>query len=261
MADRGQIVNLGRDDEERQFLGRAWDWAQRAAHSGQPYVTHFLHPGQVALLMLAANAVGGVTIAADGGYPDAERVRATLVPEDCGWFDGDMEIAVLRITPSAFAKPLSHRDYLGAILGLGITRDVLGDILVTEQGAYVVTDRAMAAYILGSLTQIGREAVSVEWVDKLDEIPERQYRREVIYVAGMRLDAVLAKAFHLSRDEAAALIRQGALKLDFRPASSPSAVVEAGSLLACRGYGRVKIMSAGSLTRKGRIPLEIGFPV
>jgi RNA-binding protein YlmH len=263
MADRVQLINLGRDDDERQFIGRAWDWAQKAVHSGRPYITHFLHPGQIALLKIISNAIGNLSIVTDGGYPDAERVKAALVPSECTWFDGDLEIAILHIAPSAFSGKLSHRDYLGAILGLGITRDVLGDILVTEKGAYAAADRAMAAYILQNLSQIGREMVSVTEVDMsvLGEAVLRQYRHEKITVAGLRLDAVLAKAFRISRDAAAALIRQGDVKLDFRPVSSPSTPVEADTLLSCRGYGRVKIFTEGDLTRKGRIPLEIGFPL
>jgi len=261
MADRTQIVNLGRDDEERQFIGRAWDWAQRAVHSGHPHVTHFLHPGQIALLDIVINTIGALSVVTDGGYPGAERVKAALVPSDCHWFDGDLQVAILYVKPSAFAGELSHRDYLGAILGLGITRDVLGDIVVSPEGAYVVCDRPMAAYIQQNLAQIGRESVSVELVDDMGQAAQRRYRRETVTVAGLRLDAVLSKAFRISRDAAATLIKRGDVKLDFRPASSPSAPVEEGSLLSCRGQGRVRILSTGGVTRKGRIPVELGFPV
>lgn len=261
MADRTQIVNLGRDDEERQFIGRSWDWAQRAAHSGQPHITHFLHPGQIALLHLAVNAIGSLSVVTDGGYPQAERVKGALVPAECHWFDGNLDIAILHITPSAFAGELSHRDYLGAILALGITRDVLGDIIVSPEGAHIVCDRPMAAYIEQNPLQIGRETVSVESVDSIGQAAKRQYCRETVTVAGLRLDAVLSKAFRISRDAAATLIKKGDVKLDFRPVSSPSAQVEEGSLLSCRGQGRVKILSTGGLTRKGRIPMELGFPI
>ena len=261
MANRTQIINQGRDDKERQFIGRAWDWAQRSAHSGQPHITHFLHPGQITLLHLAVNATGSLSVVTDGGYPDAERVKAALVPADCHWFDGDLQLAILRISPSAFAGTLSHRDYLGAILALGITRDVLGDIVVSPGGAYVVCDTPMAAYIRQNLSQIGRETVSIEVVDTMGQAAERQYRRETVTVAGLRLDAVLSKAFRVSRDAAATLIKKGDVKLDFRPVSSPSAPMEEDSLISCRGQGRVKILSTGGLTRKGRIPVELGFPL
>jgi len=261
MADRAQLVNQGRDDEERQFIGRAWDWAQRSVHSGRPHITHFLHPGQITLLHMAVNAVGSMAVVTDGGYPEAERIKAALVPVDCHWFDGDLQIAILHISPSAFAEALTHRDYLGAILAMGITRDVLGDIIVSPEGAYVVCDRPMAAYIGDNLSQIGREAVSVEVVDTMGQAAKRPYRRETVTVAGLRLDAVLAKAFRISRDASAALVRKGDVKLDFRPVSSPSAPVEEGSLISCKGHGRIKIMSVGGLTRKRRIPVELGFPL
>lgn len=261
MADRTQLVNQGRDDEERQFIGRAWDWVQRSIHSGPPYITHFLHPGQIILLDMAVNAVGSLSVVTGGGYPGAERVKAALVPADCHWFDGNLDIAIIHITPSAFAGELTHRDYLGAILALGITRDVLGDIVVIPTGAYVVCDQSMAAYIGQNLSQIGRETVSVESVDDMGQAAERQYRRETVTVAGLRLDAVLSKAFRISRDASATLIRKGDVKLDFRPVFSPSAPVEEGSLVSCRGQGRVKILSTGGLTRKGRIPVEMGFPI
>lgn len=261
MADRTQLINQGRDDEERQFIGRAWDWSQRSVHSGQPHITHFLHPGQITLLHMAVNATGSLSVVTDGGYPEAERVKAALVPVDCHWFDGNLDIATLHIVPSAFAEALTHRDYLGAILALGITRDVLGDIVVSRKGAYVVCDRPMTAYIGQNLSQIGRETISVEVVDDLGQAAEHQYRRETVTVAGFRLDAVLSKAFRISRDASAALIRRGDVKLDFRPVSSPSAPVEEGSLISCKGHGRVKIMSVGGLTRKGRIAVELGFPL
>lgn len=260
MADRTQLISLGRDDEERLFLGRAWDWVQRSVHSGHPHVTHFLHPGQITLLHLAVNAAGSLSVVTDGGYPDAERVKAALVPANCQWFDGDLQLSILHISPNDFAGELTHRDYLGAILALGITRDVLGDLIVSPEGAYVICDRSMAAYIEQNLLQIGREAVTVELADTLGQAAERQYRRETVTVAGLRLDAVLAKALRISRDAAATLIRKGDVKLDFRPVSSPSTQVEEGALLSCKGYGRVKILSTRGLTRKGRIPVELGFP-
>ena len=117
--DRTQLISLGREDGERLFLGRTWDWAQRAAHSGHPHITHFLHPGQITLLDMAVNAVGTLSAVTDGGYPDAERAKAVLVPADCQWFDGELDIGILHISPSAFAGALTHRDYLGAILALG----------------------------------------------------------------------------------------------------------------------------------------------
>ncbi len=261
MADRTQLVNQGRNDEERQFIGRAWDWAQRSAHSGHPHITHFLHPGQIALLCMVVNTVGSLSVVTDGGYPQAERVKAVLIPRDSHWFDGDLQVAILHITPSAFAGKLTHPDYLGAILALGITRDVLGDIIVSSDGAYVICDQPMASYIQQNLMQIGRESVSVELVDDMGQAAQRQYHRETVTVAGLRLDAVLSKAFRISRDAAASLIKKGDVKLDFRPVSSPSAQVEEGSLVSCRGQGRVKVMSTGGLTRKGRIPVELGFPV
>ena len=137
---------------------------------------------------------------------------------------------------------------------------MLGDIIVSPGGAYVVCDQPMAAYIEQNLTQIGREAVTVESVDSMGQAAERRYRRETVTVAALRLDAVLSKAFRISREAAATLIKKGDVKLDFRPVSSPIPV-EDGMLLSCRGQGRVKILSTGGLTRKGRIPVELGFPL
>jgi RNA-binding protein YlmH len=224
----------------------------RAAHHGPARFTRFLEPPMMAEAARAARDEG-VEAAFFGGYEGAERCVAAF-------FEGDSPeswpIECLRVEwNQAYAK-VAHRDILGAAMGLGIERSLLGDIVVGETNAYIFALEAAASLILGEMESAGRAKLTVERCGQF-ELPEEKGTSVRDTVSSMRLDAVAAAGFSLGRAEAQELIRRGLVKLNHLPEERTDARVSAGDLISIRGYGRLRVDEEQGLTKKGRLGLRM----
>ena len=153
-----------------------------------------------------------------------------------------------------YAEQLSHRDYLGAVLGLGIERSVIGDILVRDDGADIIVRRDMADYLLQNLTSAGKAHISPEELPLAElRVPDKCVTLFSDTVASMRLDAVLSSAFRISRGKAAGAIRQSLVFVDHLQATRPDMNVREGAELVIRHMGKVRLAEIGKRTRKDRI--------
>jgi RNA-binding protein YlmH len=237
----------------------------------------FLTPGErkrAERILCAAGVLGLVW--SFGGYPDAERASLFLLPEyltdclsaplnECGneeisallGEELDEAVCAVRIKGSGF-RTLSHRDFLGSILGLGIARDALGDVAVQDaHTAVVFCPRTLARFLLTSLERVGSDAVRV-----FDYVPDehftdgRNYQPVSDTVSSARLDCVVAALCRLSRGDAAAAIQAGRVTLRFLPCESVSTTVCEGDVLSVRGCGKFRITELSMPTRKGRLVLK-----
>lgn len=194
-----------------------------------------------------------------GGYPEAERV-VLIFPAD--WQDEESilsgsgcPVAVLR----AEYRPedvLSHRDFLGALMGLGVERDTIGDILPREGSCDIVLMRTVLPYVLQNLTSAGRASLRLREVERA-ESREAEFRLIRDTVASLRLDAVVGSGFSLAREKAAAAIRTGRVAVNGLECLKPDKAVEAGSRISLRGLGKIELSEVGGLSRKGRTQIII----
>lgn len=249
---------MNEKDEQAELvalLRRAQDLADRCDRAGVPTSTTFLTPAQRCALAQWAPRHSAVQPVFSGGYPDAERQVAFFLPD---WMDEppiEETLQAVQIKPG-FGTP-GHRDYLGAILGLGVSRPWLGDVLVTEDGAYVLCLPSVAVTLLDQLTQVGRTGVRLASVPLASvPVPERQQKAVTFTVQSLRLDAVTAGLFRLSRTQAAERIRAGLVQLNYMPCLRPDAPVAPGDILSLRGAGKASLLEAGGSSRKGRIFLK-----
>ena len=167
-------------------------------------------------------------------------------------------VKAIEITGSPYT-PLSHRDYLGSILALGISRDVVGDIAVVgEHTAVVFVADSIAPYILSSLERIGRDKVKLSLItpDEGFKIP-RRYESLVVPVASNRLDCLVASLTGLSRADAKSLITTGMVELSYRVIQSPDEDFSEDDVVSIRGYGKYVVDSFGGLTRSGRTRVSV----
>lgn len=189
-----------------------------------------------------------------GGFGGAERVMLGVFPE---WEDADesaFPISVVKFTAKHAVKELSHRDYLGSVLSLGIDRNKTGDILVNGEDAYMFVCSDIAEYIKSGISKIGRQGVETEIFDiGAVEIPERKYQTIGAVCASLRADAVVAAAANISRQQSARLIENGKVKINHREILQPSRQVKIGDMLSIRGSGRFILHETGSETRSGRL--------
>jgi RNA-binding protein YlmH len=254
------LLGLARNDEEKIFIARCLDHIG-VAQRNKFLATAFLDPGQVSMMEAVCQARGGLRLLTWGGYRQAERRRALLVPDENDWYEPDFQIAILAVTSLDGETP-GHRDFLGSLVGLGLSRDKLGDIGLQEKGATVFVASEISAYICQSLVRVGRHPVSVLAIDPADFVYTPQAMTEKgVTLASPRLDALISKAFNLARSDAAELVAQGRVHQNWRQQLNISAPVRAGDVISCRGYGRFYLLENPGSTKKGRDRFVLGFPV
>lgn len=234
-----------------ELIRRAEDLARRCEKTGS--VTHsvFLTPTEQYALSQWRPAAD-CTMRFHGGVEHCERAAAFFLPD---WmnpadFDPSETIRCVKVT-AHFGTP-GHRDYLGSLMGLGVRREWLGDILIRDSVAHVLCLHTVEREIL-TLEKVGRCGVKTASVP-LSEIPapERKVRPVSFTVQSVRFDAVLAGLFHISRTAAADHIRAGDASLNYSECLRPDAPVEPGDVLSLRGYGKARVTELGGQSRKGR---------
>lgn len=250
------IQTLTADPDERIALARVLDCAEAAAQRSVPAHTGFLTPH---LRALAAQLAPGAAFC--GGYPEAERVTAVFLPD---WADPeDAEsyagLSVIRAARRDRGEPApTHRDYLGALLGLGLRREALGDLLVRPEGCDMIVSEGIAAFIRDNLTSAGHSPLELTIIDPQDLIvPEQAFTERRDTVASLRLDGVAAAAFSLSRGRAAEAVAAGKVSVNGVPCEKADREVADGDTVSLRGAGKCRVRTDGALSRKGRICIVI----
>ncbi len=233
---------------------RLRELALRASHACAPTYTRFLEPPMEIACRAAAN-FAGCEVAFEGGYEGAERRMA-------GFYAGGAEalsfpIRRLRVDWNARYGSIGHRDILGALMGLGIERETLGDIAMLKEGALLFVHEDMADYVAANLESCGRVKVRISPCGEEVAPPEPEGTLLYRTVPSQRLDAVLAAAYDLSRQKAQEMIRAELVKVDHAVETRADARLEAGSLVSARGLGRFRVQEVAGLTRKGRVGLRL----
>lgn len=223
--------------------------------------TGFLDTHEQALADTAMKRARDVRTFLYGGYEGAERRMLVCVPADLPMEDSeacDGLITVLRVTKEKGSRELTHRDYLGSLLGLGIDRSVSGDILVRDDGADILIVPEMAEFLINEYRQAGRTSIRAERVPLSGLIiPEAGIQTISDTVSSTRLDSIVSSAFRLSRAKAADAIRGGIVSVDHMECLKPDARVPEGAVIVLRGKGKAVLRETGAETRKGRIRIKI----
>lgn len=244
-------------NEKQILLARMEDLARQAEQIGTAG-SKFLTPGEVQLVRQQYQTRRDVTLILDGGFDGAERQIAVFVNPDWGVYERE---DVLRLLKLSYREQdgLTHRDILGALMGLGLKREVIGDILCDKPPAYLVCLREIAGFVKESLIKVGRTGIGVTEAAP-EETPARTEKLTVktITVASLRLDVLISAAFRMSRSEAAALIAAGRVSVDHLPCESTSKEVKEGAVLSVKGFGRAALLSVGGRSRKDRLYVQIG---
>jgi len=197
-----------------------------------------------------------LALMAEGGFPEAERVRIIIAPWGETLHSTDANISLLWVRPANPRAQLEHRQILGSLMGLGFRRDVLGDIQAGQKGQYIATTAEIAPFILDHWTQAGREKIIVSlFRDKPDVLPSTGEERQIT-VNSSRLDAVVANAFGVSRSVAQEWITQGKLRRDGLVMNKVDIKVQPDDMISCRGQGRIKVLKC-TQTRKDRTAWQI----
>jgi len=252
--DREKILERFPHDLDRFTAALVFDLAGRTAETGQPQVTDFLDPHQQRVAERVLHSFKELKFTAWGGYPEAERTRLLLYPAVLQGGTGRVPLAFLEITPVSDVDDLSHRDYLGSVLSLGLRREKVGDLLLTEAGsAQLIISPEMSSYLQANLSSVRRTPVRLREIAQQELVAALPRYREIrATVASLRLDAVASAGFGLSRGKLVQAVRAGQVKLNWQSVKTPSAPVKVGDILTLAGRGRLEIAALLGESRKGR---------
>lgn len=255
--------------ESRLFYAKLDDLEKRA-RSGAIAHSSFLTPSEIHRAEKYFESKGNKDmICFFGGYFNAQRKQIFLLPEYISDFvteensaldliadELDASINALRISGSGF-RNLTHRDYLGSILALGIERETVGDICITDTShAIVFCSCDVARLLIYELSSIGNDKVKVEQIEVDRDMPSTQvFQSFTDTVASERLDCIVASIFNLSREKAQNLIRAALVEFNYETAQKIDLKVQAGDIISARGYGKYIVRDLSEHTKKGRIRL------
>ncbi len=251
-------------EDEKVLSARVGDLVQRCEKENVPAFTEFLSDREKAVVLETANSCGVAdrTISF-GGFEDAERTIVGFFPEYSIYMEKeellrDFPIEALKIECSGFREH-NHRDFLGSILGLGLDRTVVGDIIVGEKGysAVVFVHSRMSAFISENLKLVGRDGVRIS-VCAPDNIEvSKNFEKITGTVASFRIDALLSEILNISRDKSVRLVESELVSVNHVSVSDKSKDVSEGDVISVRGFGKYRLSVIGDANRKGRIRFEV----
>lgn len=252
--NRENIDKIAQTSEDRLLLAKLWDKINAGIRRNIPAYTGFLSPRELEMARYLFGDEPGLY--AFGGYEEAERRMLCYLPEyldDTALWEEGSPIVCLRAAFYQGDCP-SHRDFLGALMGCGISRECVGDICVGETSCdFFVTDE-IAPYLLQNFIGTGRVKVRLSAIPLQDAaIPEPEIKEIRDTVASLRLDSIVSAGFRIGRSLAAQYIAAGKAAIDGLPCEKIDKTVTEGMKISIRGLGKIKIQSVNGQTKKGRI--------
>lgn len=249
-------MNISKDEQLTQK--HLLELANSSFHNGYPTSSDFLNLNELSLFYNMKQALPDINYEIWGGYESAERKAIYFYNQDFQQ-KPDFDITLLEIKPlnAKYSDSLTHRDFLGAILNLGIERSVIGDIIVSNNTGLVFCKKHITPFIMEQLYQIKHTHIQCQetTLNKVDTVPS--FKEIIGTVSSIRLDAVLSVALHYSRSNVTALIKAGKVFINNRMVESNSYVLKENDILSIRGNGKYIYKGMGNQSKKGRYYITI----
>lgn len=246
-------------DDIQLLKKRLQELAKRAYSNGRYTYTDFLSLAEQDVLLSLRFEPGSAPVVLCGGFETAERQLAQFGSEElCGYTEVP-PIVCVQIEPVSqkFADALTHRDYLGALMALGVRRSVLGDIILHENCGYLFCLDSISGFITEQFTQVKRTTVTCAVLDTVPALVAGEPAQSSVNVASERLDAMVATVYRLSRSESQALIEQGKVFVSGRLTENTSLQPAPGDIISVRGLGRFAYDGVAKETKKGRLFINV----
>ena len=256
--DRNNIEKIAHNPEDRMLLAKLWDKINAGMRKNIPANTCFLSPRELEMAKYLFGEPEGLY--AFGGYGDAERKMLVYLPEyleEDSLYGDDSPCVCLR---ASFYQgdSLSHRDFLGALMGAGIGRETVGDICVGKSSCDFFVTAEIAPYILQNFLSAGRTKLSLQQIPLNEaDIPEPEVKEIRDTLASLRLDSVISSGFRIGRSLAAQYVSAGKAAIDGLPCEKPDKAVAEGMKISVRGLGKIKLFAVNGRTKKDRISVVI----
>lgn len=235
------------------------DLANTCYHKGHYTFTHFLTLADIDEFYRIKDEISFVGAAFYGGSEFAERQMLRFGDEEMFGYVEDFPICCIHCQPLTpkFAENLGHRDVLGALMNLGIERDVIGDIWMKDKECYFFCLESMKDYICDHLTKIRHTNVVCIETDVLPEEFQPVLKQEEYVAASERCDALISKVYHLSRSKCISLFQEKKVFVNGRQFENNSGALKAGDVVSVRGYGKFIYQGVLRETKKGRFTIAV----
>ena len=256
--DRSNIEKIARNPEDKLLLAKLWDKINAGLRKNIPASTCFLSPRELEMARFLFGEPEGLH--AFGGYGDAERKMLVYLPEyleEDALYEEDSPVVCLR-AEFYQGDTLSHRDFLGALMGAGIGRETVGDICVGKSSCDFFVTQEIAPYIEQNFLSAGRTRLHLSRIPlKEADIPKPEVKEIKDTMASLRLDSVISSGFRIGRSLAAQYVTTGKAAIDGLPCEKPDKAVAEGMKISVRGLGKIKLHAVGGRTKKDRISVVI----
>ena len=242
-------------EEEELFKKPLKELAEKAWQNNIYTFTGFLGLSDLSCYYEMERELSFVPATIFGGYEDAERVMLRFGSQEVFGYEEAFPITCLKIRPlmQKFADDLSHRDFLGALMNLGIERSTLGDIILKDNVGYLFCLRSIAPFILGNLCKIKHTSILCEETSEIPVQREEDLTELRIQIASERIDGVISKVYKLSRSEGAELFRQKKIFVNGRLCENNSRMLKPKDKVSVRGYGKFIYTEKQGVSKKGKL--------
>jgi RNA-binding protein YlmH len=253
--DRKNIEKIAKTEEDRLLLARLWDKINAGMQKNRLSSTGFLSPREQEMAQfLFGNAEG---LRFWGGFEASQRKCLIYLPDYLYDIPEDDPILCLRATYFA-GDALSHRDFLGALMGFGIDRSCVGDICVQKGFCDFFVVKEIASHLLREFTEVGRTKIKLEILPLSAFSPPEERTEEISdTLPSLRLDCVIASGFRISRSRAGEFIAAGRAAIDGLPCEKADRAIAEGMTVSVRGLGKIRLKEVGNRSRKDRIFVKI----
>ena len=235
------------------LIDRVEDLAMSVKRYHRVAFTPFLDPAMLSKAERLLKSYNELEYQIIGGYPEAERNIIIIYPD---WMDGEeieAPISVLRIQWDERYYKVGHRDILGSILGLGIKREKIGDIIVENPYAYAITSKDISSFIIQNLIRVGKAPVTIDQIAAEDlKITPKKGKIIKTSVSSLRLDCIASSGFGISRNKILPYINNGMVQVNWEPITKPGRLLKEGDIISLRGKGRVKFIEVTGMSKRDR---------
>lgn len=256
MFDKDKLLSHLHSEDERLLGDFVLDKVKMVLERKSTERTNFLNPHQRNVALSLIKQINGINHLTEGGYKKAERKRILVFPDYLFPDHVESSISIIKVEGNFNFKNVSHKDFLGAILGLGIKRGMVGDILVHDDFAQIIIAEDILDFVKLNFTRVSEVPIEVSEIGKEALVVPTRHTKEIpTTVASMRLDAVASSGFGDSRNKISRDIKNNRVKLNHKVVTDPASEVEIGDLISIRNRGRVEVAEKRGLSNKGRIKL------
>jgi RNA-binding protein YlmH len=193
----------------------------------------------------------------EGPFEYSERRRIYFMPKDSEYYEMENENVKLCLINKSLFKNLEHKDYLGAIMSLGIKRELVSDLVVDGSKCYFMTNKSVAHMIENNIKQAGRNPIEVEILEEDFKMPLPKFEEEIKVVSSLRLDAIISLLVNVSRNDAVDLILSKKVVVDYKINIDKSYSIKENSVISIRKGGKFIFVGILGNTKKDKIRIKI----